>query len=111
MEVVEEVVLLFEVVVSFDFLFGIVDVDKQYWVNVKLFWFLKLVLKIGFILFMDYCFDCVGVKGGQYGGLFVEGDVYCLNMLKFLFEVIKDFFVKEIDVEIYCVWLEECRVY
>ncbi|GGM63561.1 hypothetical protein [Microbacterium saperdae] len=111
MEVAEEAALLLEAAASLDLPPGIADADKQYWANAKPFRLLKPALKTGFTPSTDYRSDRVGIKGGQHGGLFVEGDVYCPNTPKTLLEATKDFLAKKIDAETYRARLEERKAY
>lgn len=99
MEVAEEAALLLASAATLGLAPGIADADKQYWANAKPFRLLKPALKTGFTPSTDYRSERVGVKGGQHGALFVEGDVYCPSTPKPLLNATPDRLGDVIDVQ------------
>jgi len=111
MEVSEEAVRLLQSATTLGLTPGIADADKQYWANAKPHRLMKPALKTGFTPSTDYRVDRVGVKGGQHGALFVEGDVYCPSTPKRLLTATKDFLEGRIDAATYRARLEERKAY
>ncbi|WP_396668508.1 hypothetical protein [Microbacterium sp. R86528] len=111
MEVAEEAVHLLQSAARLGLKPGIADADKQYFANSKPFRLLKPALKAGFTPSTDYRVDRMGVKGGEHGGLFVEGDVYCPNTPAPLLSVSKDFLSNEIDAATFRARREERKAF
>ena len=113
MEVAEEATRLLQTAAAIDPTLtpGVADADKQYFANSKPFRLLVPALEAGFTPSTDYRSDRVGVKGGDHGGLFVEGDVYCPSTPKELLEATTLFLDKKIDAATYRARLEERKAY
>jgi len=111
MEVSEEAVKLLQSATRLGLAPGVADADKQYWANAKPHRLLKPALKTGFTPSTDYRADRLGIKGGQHGGLFVEGDVYCPSTRPDLLSASKDFLDEIIDTATYRARLEERKAY
>lgn len=111
MEVAEEAALLLESAATLGLAPGIADADKQYWANAKPFRLLQPALKTGFTPSTDYRSDRVGIKGGQHGALFVEGDVYCPSTPKPLLNAIPDRLGDVIDVRTHRARIEERKAF
>lgn len=111
MEVAEEAAHLLEAAAMLELAPGVADADKQYWANAKPFRLLKPALKTGFTPSTDYRSDRVGVKGGQHGALFVEGDAYCPSTPKPLLNATPDRLGDVIDVRTHRARIEERKAY
>ncbi|WKT88258.1 hypothetical protein QYR02_12465 [Microbacterium maritypicum] len=111
MEVAEEAALLLESAATLGLAPGIADADKQYWANAKPFRLLQPALKTGFTPSTDYRSDRVGVKGGQHGALFVEGDPYCPGTPSPLLNATPDRLGDVIDVRTYRARIEERKAF
>ncbi|MFD7871521.1 hypothetical protein ACFV3I_13615 [Microbacterium sp. NPDC059771] len=111
MEVAEEAARLLEAAAMLELAPGVADADKQYWANAKPFRLLKPALKAGFTPSTDYRSDRVGVKGGQHGALFVEGDAYCPSTPKPLLNATPDRLGDVIDVATHRARIEERKAF
>lgn len=99
MEVAEEAVSLLQSAAGLGLEPGVADADKQYWANSKPHRLMQPALKTGFTPSTDYRVDRLGIKGGQHGALFVEGDALCPATPEPLVTASEDFHNGVIDVQ------------
>ncbi|MDO8382818.1 MAG: hypothetical protein Q7T17_07560 [Microbacterium sp.] len=100
-EVAEEAVGLLRSAISLGMKPGVADADKQYWAGSLPTRLLEPALKTGFTPSTEYRVDQLGVKGGDHGALFVEGDAYCPSTPRSLLDASKDAQTGVIDIPTY----------
>jgi hypothetical protein len=113
MEVAEEATRLLQTAATIDPTLtpGVADADKQYFANSKSFRLLVPALEVGFTPSTDYRTDRMGVKGGDHGALFVEGEAYCPSTPKEYLEATPMYLADNIDRPTYRARLEERENY